>query len=175
MHALRQEILPPSGIEFATCLKFTPSTLSKGPSSQTGRTLFNVVVARSSLLRIFEVREEPAPVDAQREDEKERRASVRKGTEPVEGEAQMDASGDGFMNVGMVKVNTILVTVHCRVVVNHNAIPFHPSPSLRAQGHENMLLTRVRICYLSHLVRMVLSMHLPSTGSILFVNIGFMA
>ncbi|KAI0754932.1 CPSF A subunit region-domain-containing protein [Daedaleopsis nitida] len=103
MHALRQEILPPSGVEFAACLRFTPSTLSKGPSSQAGRTLFNVVVARSSLLRIFEVREEPAPVSAQKEDEKERRGSVRKGTEAVEGEVEMDGSGEGFVNMGTVK------------------------------------------------------------------------
>ncbi len=93
MQALRQEILPPSGVEFATCLNFTPSTLSDaGPStSQSGRTLFNVVVARASHLRIFEVREEPAPISALREDEKDRRASVRKGTEAVEGEVEMDA------------------------------------------------------------------------------------
>ncbi len=138
MHALRQEILPPSGVEFATCLKFTPSTLSNGPSSQSGRTLFNVVVARSSLLRIFEVREEPAPVHTQKEDERQRRASVRKGTEAVEGEVEMDASGEGFVNVGSVKVNTIWVTVHCRVVVNHNAIfllPNSPAACIMLREH----------------------------------------
>ncbi|KAI0646665.1 CPSF A subunit region-domain-containing protein [Trametes meyenii] len=105
MQALRQEILPPSGIEFATCLKFTPSTLSDhGPStSQSGRTLFNVVVARSNLLRIFEVREEPAPISTQKEDEKDMRASVRRGTEAVEGEVEMDVSGEGFVNMGTAK------------------------------------------------------------------------
>ncbi|TFK85251.1 hypothetical protein K466DRAFT_197655 [Polyporus arcularius HHB13444] len=109
MHALRQEILPPSGVEFAACLKFTPSTLSHAgsSSSQTGRALFNVVVARSSLLRIFEVREEPAPVSTQQDDEKERHARVRKGTEAVEGEVEMDGTGDGFVNVDTVKVNTL--------------------------------------------------------------------
>ncbi|OSD02613.1 hypothetical protein PYCCODRAFT_1477600 [Trametes coccinea BRFM310] len=102
MQALRQEILPPSGVEFAACLKFTPSTLSDaGPS--TSRALFNVVVARSSLLRIFEVREEPAPISSQKEDERDRRASVRKGTEAVEGEVEMDTSGEGFVNMGTVK------------------------------------------------------------------------
>ena len=50
MHALRQEIQPASGVEFATSLKLTPSTLDAP------RVLCNVVVARSSLLRIFEVR-----------------------------------------------------------------------------------------------------------------------
>ncbi|KAI0777316.1 CPSF A subunit region-domain-containing protein [Trametes elegans] len=105
MQALRQEILPPSGVEFAACLKFTPSTLSdSGPStSQGGRTLFNVVVARSNLLRIFEVREEQAPISTQKEDERDRRATVRKGTEAVEGEVEMDASGEGFVNMGTVK------------------------------------------------------------------------
>ncbi|TBU39387.1 CPSF A subunit region-domain-containing protein [Dichomitus squalens] len=104
MHCLRQEVLPPSGVEFVASLKFTPSTLSEaGPSSQAGRTLFNVVVARSSLLRIFEVREEPAPMSTQKEVEKERRAAVRKGTEAVEGEVEMDTSGEGFVNMGTVK------------------------------------------------------------------------
>ncbi|KAH9930484.1 CPSF A subunit region-domain-containing protein [Epithele typhae] len=101
MHSLRQEILPPSGVEYAACLKFTSSTLSTASSSsQTGRTLFNVVVARASLLRIFEVREEPAPISAQKEHEKARRASVRKGTEAVEGEVEMDGSGEGFVSMG---------------------------------------------------------------------------
>ncbi|KAH9830080.1 CPSF A subunit region-domain-containing protein [Rhodofomes roseus] len=107
MQALRQEILPPSGVEFAACLKLLPSTLpdSKlpGSSTSTGRALFNVVVARSNHLRIFEVREEPAPISSQKEDEKERRASVRKGTEAVEGEVEMDASGEGFVNMGSIK------------------------------------------------------------------------
>ncbi|KAH9849008.1 CPSF A subunit region-domain-containing protein [Lenzites betulinus] len=105
MQALRQEILPPSGVEFAACLKFTPSTLSNaGPStSQSGRTLFNVIVARASSLRIFEVREEPAPIHVHKEDERDRRASVRKGTEAMEGEVEMDASGEGFVNMGPVK------------------------------------------------------------------------
>lgn len=103
MQALRQEILPPSGVEFAACLKLTPSTLPNLPGTSTGRALFNVVVARSNLLRVFEVREEPAPISTQKEDERDRRASVRKGTEAVEGEVEMDASGEGFVNMGSVK------------------------------------------------------------------------
>ena len=108
MQALRHEILPPSGIEFAACLKLTPATATaKGPSTihTTGKALFNVVVARSNLLRIFEVREEAPPISTQKDDERERRASVRKGTEAVEGEVEMDASGEGFVNMGSVKVN----------------------------------------------------------------------
>lgn len=116
MQALRQEILPPSGVEFAACLKLTPSTLPNLPGTSTGRALFNVVVARSNLLRVFEVREEPAPISTQKEDERDRRASVRKGTEAVEGEVEMDASGEGFVNMGSVKVN--LGTSHCRRVVS---------------------------------------------------------
>ena len=108
MHALRHEILPPSGVEFAACLKLTPSTVSStASSSTTPKALYNVVVARSNLLRIFEVREEPPPVSQKKEDERERRASVRKGTEAVEGEVEMDGSGEGFVNVGIVKVNPL--------------------------------------------------------------------
>ncbi|KIM78173.1 hypothetical protein PILCRDRAFT_98438 [Piloderma croceum F 1598] len=113
MHALRQEILPPSGVEFATSLKLTPSTLADQvlptpPNSSTrqelaARALCNVVVARTSLLRIFEVREEPAPVPTQAEDERDRRSKVRRGTEAVEGEVEMDEQGEGFVNMGSAK------------------------------------------------------------------------
>ena len=110
MHALRQEILPPSGVEFATSLKLTPSTLGdlRTPPNTTtrhefaARALCNVVVARSSLLRIFEVREEPAPITPQIDDERERRSRVRKGTEAVEGEVEMDEQGEGFVNIAKV-------------------------------------------------------------------------
>ncbi|KAJ6591099.1 CPSF A subunit region-domain-containing protein [Mycena vulgaris] len=99
MHALHHEILPPSGVEFATSLKLTPSTLAVSPNGNVSstRTLCNLVVARSNLLRIFEVCEEPAsfasPLDEGRD------GRVRKGTEAVEGEVEMDAGGDGFVNI----------------------------------------------------------------------------
>jgi len=106
MHALHQEIIPPSGVEFATSLKLTPSTLDV-PSTTSARheiaarVLCNVVVARSNLLRIFEVREELAPVGSS-EDEKEGKVRMRKGTEAVEGEAEMDRGGEGFVNIDKV-------------------------------------------------------------------------
>lgn len=107
MHALHQEILPPSGAEFATSLKLLPSTLGElrtPPNATTrheftARALCNVVVARSSLLRIFEVREEPAPITPQVDDERERRSRVRRGTEAVEGEVEMDEQGEGFVSI----------------------------------------------------------------------------
>jgi hypothetical protein len=115
MHALRQEILPPSGVEFATSLKLTPSTLGELRTTTrhefAARALCNVVVARSSLLRIFEVREEPAPITPQIDDERERRSRVRKGTEPVEGEVEMDEQGEGFVNIAKV-ISVIHVLVH---------------------------------------------------------------
>ncbi|KAF9057003.1 CPSF A subunit region-domain-containing protein [Panaeolus papilionaceus] len=108
MHALHQEILPASGVEFATSLKLTPSTVNNDGQISArhefvARVLCNVVVARSSLLRIFEVREEPAPIDlkaeSDREREKERRNKSRRGTEAVEGEVEMDRDGDGYINI----------------------------------------------------------------------------
>lgn len=110
MHALRQEILPANGVEYATSLKLTPSAiqgLQMPPNSSTrhefvARVLCNVVVARSSLLRIFEVREEPAPIILLTEDERERGITVRKGTEAVEGEVAMDEQGEGFVNIAKV-------------------------------------------------------------------------
>ena len=121
MQAIYHEILPPSGVEFATCLKLTPSTVAQNApsgSQSNKRALFNIVVARSNLLRVFEVCEEPVPISTQKDDERERRASVRKGTEAVEGEVEMDASGEGFVNIGTVKVNVRLniQSYHCHII-----------------------------------------------------------
>jgi len=108
MHALQQEILPASGVEFATSLKLLPSTRQDSLASSSvrhevvARVLCNVVVARSNILRIFEVREEPAPVSTQNEDERERKGKVRRGTEAVEGEVEMDEQGEGFVNISQV-------------------------------------------------------------------------
>jgi cleavage and polyadenylation specificity factor subunit 1 len=110
MHVLRQEVLPPSGVEFVTNLKLTPSTLGDLPTPPNVttrhelavRALCNLVVARSSLLRIFEVREELAPIPTQADDERERWAKVRRGTEAVEGEVEMDEQGEGFINIAKV-------------------------------------------------------------------------
>ncbi|KAJ2930722.1 hypothetical protein H1R20_g6373, partial [Candolleomyces eurysporus] len=74
--------------------------LSGRISSPQAGVLCNLVVARSNLLRIFEIREEPAPIQASVEEEREKRALVRKGTEAVEGEAAMDTQGDGFISIG---------------------------------------------------------------------------
>lgn len=104
MHALRQQVLPPSGVEFTASLKLTPSTLGQLPTTSprhefVARALCNVVIARSNLLRIFEVREEPAPVQYSADDERERKSKTRRGTEPVEGEVEMDQQGEGFVNI----------------------------------------------------------------------------
>jgi cleavage and polyadenylation specificity factor subunit 1 len=108
MQALRQDILPPSGVEFAASLKLIPST-SKSLSPRhefVSRVLCNLVVARSNLLRIFEVREESSPIKPTLEEEREKRAHVRRGTEAVEGEMEMDTQGDGFINIGKVSSST---------------------------------------------------------------------
>ena len=60
----------------------------------------NLVVARSSFLRIFEVVEEPAP--ALQYEDKDRISTVRRGTEAVEGEVEMDQQGDGYINIAKV-------------------------------------------------------------------------
>jgi cleavage and polyadenylation specificity factor subunit 1 len=49
------------------------------------------------------VREEPAPVPTQADDElRERRGKTRRGTEAVEGEVEMDEQGEGFVNIAQV-------------------------------------------------------------------------
>jgi cleavage and polyadenylation specificity factor subunit 1 len=110
MNALRQEVLPASGVEFATSLKLTPSTLPTLPNDATGdlgtrhtpgaRALYNVVVARSNLLRVFEVREVISPSFADDVEKREASDLERKGTEAVEGEVVMDEGGEGFVNIG---------------------------------------------------------------------------
>lgn len=112
MHALHQEILPPSGVEFATSLKLTPSTVKEWelpvpPNASTrheltARVLCNVVIARSNILRIFEVREELATVSVQDEEEREKIGKIRKDTEAVESEVSMDRQGEGFVNIAKV-------------------------------------------------------------------------
>ncbi|KAF8555471.1 hypothetical protein OG21DRAFT_1496241 [Imleria badia] len=96
MHALRHDILSPSGVEFAVALSFTSSTSS---------TLVNVVTAKSNLLRVYGIREQPSPISDRVESERDKRARVRKGTEAVEGEVEMDQSGEGWVNMGAVKSN----------------------------------------------------------------------
>jgi len=104
MHSVHQQILPASGVEFATSLKLTPSTLESVPDvarhESVSRVMCNLVVARSSFLRVFEVVEEPAPV--LQDEEKDRRSTVRRGTEAVEGEVEMDERGDGYINIAKV-------------------------------------------------------------------------
>jgi cleavage and polyadenylation specificity factor subunit 1 len=124
MHSLRQEVLPPSGVEFSTSLTLMPPSLGElhAPPNATARqafvarTLCNVVVARSSLLRIFEAREELAPVSSQVDDERDRRANVRKGTEAMEGEVVMDEQGEGFVNI--TKVISSVPCIHLQHAVS---------------------------------------------------------
>ena len=102
MHALRRELLPPSGVEFSVSLNLTPASLANVSGK---RVLRNLVVARSSFLRVFDVREEPAPLPLL----EDAGTSGRKGTEAVEGEIEMDEQGEGFVNVGFVKVIALLI------------------------------------------------------------------
>jgi cleavage and polyadenylation specificity factor subunit 1 len=120
MHALYQEILPPSGVEFATVLCLTPASLaqttpsdsssfasSSGIAASGSKALCNVVVARLNVLRIYEVREELAPIggggsgygDGTKGDD---HGGEKEGTEAVEGEVEMDEGGEGFINIAKV-------------------------------------------------------------------------
>ncbi|KAG9311848.1 CPSF A subunit region-domain-containing protein [Chiua virens] len=98
MHALRHDILSASGVDFAVSLNLTSSTSS---------TVVNIVTAKSNLLRVYGIRELPSPIFDHVESERDKRARVRKGTEAVEGEVEMDQSGEGWVNMGTVKSNVI--------------------------------------------------------------------
>ncbi|KAI5121116.1 hypothetical protein M0805_002789 [Coniferiporia weirii] len=109
MQALRSELLSPSGVEYVTSLKLLPSTVntrrSRDVDGTSPRALCNVVVARSNYLRIYEVVEESAPMQLLKAQGKGKDgwSRVRKDTEAVEGEVEMDAQGEGFVNMGTVK------------------------------------------------------------------------
>lgn len=118
MQGLRRELLPPSGVEYATSLNLIPNTL-RGDSSGK-KTFRNLVVARSSYLRIYEIREEPAPLPMV----ENVGTSGRKGTEAVEGEVEMDHQGEGFVNVGVVKVTVCFYPMFCMVVALCNEVSF---------------------------------------------------
>lgn len=180
MQAIHQEILPASGVQFATCLKLLPATLLSRDSLPTSdpsgllvvsrRSLFNVVVARSNVLRIFEVVEELAPMDAQREEERERKAAIRKGTESVEGEVEMDTDGEGFINLGQIKVNSTACPRYSTPIR-------HLSPlimsRLKRKAIEGLMLT-VSSHHLSRLPEMKHWVLQWSPGFTLFVNIVYM-
>ncbi|KAJ7216585.1 CPSF A subunit region-domain-containing protein [Mycena pura] len=90
MHALHQEILPPSGVQFATSLKLTPATLLVPPPhgnffEPSRRTLCNLIVARSSFLRVFDVCEEPA---------EEGKDAGDRGSNVGDGDLDMDIGGE---------------------------------------------------------------------------------
>ncbi|KAF8600601.1 hypothetical protein BDV93DRAFT_608605 [Ceratobasidium sp. AG-I] len=95
MLALRQEVLPPSGVEFAKCMRLTHSTMNP-PSAHSAsndtrpRVLCNLVVARNNYLRVFEVLEELLSTSGNNEGS---------ASDPVPGEMEMDSHGDGFINV----------------------------------------------------------------------------
>ena len=76
-----------------------------------------MAVARSNLLRIFEEREKPCPIQNQVDDEREQRLKVRRGMEAVEGEVAMDEQGDGFINIAKV-----ILHVSCIFFVRTRAI-----------------------------------------------------
>ncbi|KAL0062576.1 mRNA cleavage and polyadenylation factor subunit [Marasmius tenuissimus] len=101
MHALHQEVLPPSGVEFATSLKLIPGSHELLPSTSArheiaARVICNVVVARSNLLRIFEVREEPAPATSVEGEKKTGKGKDGKGdeTDNVNGDVEMSEAGN---------------------------------------------------------------------------------
>ncbi|KZO92025.1 hypothetical protein CALVIDRAFT_541365 [Calocera viscosa TUFC12733] len=56
MHAIRQELIPPSGVSHAIALTLVPPRRAQAHAR--GKTLCQLVVARSSLLRVFDVVEQ---------------------------------------------------------------------------------------------------------------------
>ena len=121
MQAFHHEILPPSGVQHAVSLNLTPSTVSSDSSSSTSssaspdvKVLANLVTARGNYLWIYELREEAAVLPSLVEDERKHLHEKdrdgkrsRRGTEAVEGEVEMDAQGDGYVNMGTLKVDCL--------------------------------------------------------------------
>ncbi len=105
MYALRRELLPPSGVEYATSLRLIPSTVFRSHPSNgdAPQAVANLVVARSNTLRIYEVQEEDSLAFASTSGlGKDQWPKMKKDTEAVDGEAEIE--GEGFVNLGLVKV-----------------------------------------------------------------------
>lgn len=102
MQALRSEVLPPSGTQFATSLKLIPYTVCRRKAQYVDfseqSALCNLAVAQSNVLKIYEIVEENGSVG--------QFSSSRRWmeSEAVEGEVEMDTQGEGFVNMGTVKV-----------------------------------------------------------------------
>lgn len=120
MQVLRSEVLHPSGVEHAVSLKLIPTTVNRrqpqDAESISPRAICNLVVARSNLLRVYEVVEEQAAFQFSRQLEKDGQTRSRKDTEAVEGEVEMDGQGEGFVNMGSVKVVHRPHIMHTRFV-----------------------------------------------------------
>ena len=111
MQACFQELLPASGVDFATTLNLTPSTI-KDPSSASSRVITNFVTARNNWLRIYEVREEDISFSTPTTQEHRiQNGSSRRGTEAVAGEIEMDSKGEGFVSVDTVKVCMLTINI----------------------------------------------------------------
>lgn len=112
MQAAYQEILPATGVDFATTLYLTPSTLgsrktSKPPqtpiaSSSTSKAIINLVTTRNNWLRVYEVREEDVSFSSLASEKNSSKS--RRGTEAIAGEIEMDSQGEGFVSVDTFKV-----------------------------------------------------------------------
>ncbi len=102
-YAHRQEIVAANGVEFSVSLRLSPP-LREVSSELDATSLGNLVVARANVLRVYEVRQQHLVYrQNQRPSIGTGGARVRKGTEAVEGEVEMDSQGDGFVNVAEVK------------------------------------------------------------------------
>lgn len=98
--ALHEEVLRPTGVEFAVSLSLVAPAATS--SSSDVEILGNIVVARSNVLKVFEVRRQSASL---RPDLGIAMHPMRdQGSEGVPGEVEMDIQGDGFVNVGELKV-----------------------------------------------------------------------
>ena len=110
MEAIRREILHPSGAEYAVYLRLKPTSSFRDfrhPSTDSSRLLKNLVVARSNHLRIYELRQEQWEPSLEAQYAREKQGGTRPDTEAVEGEVEMDAEGEGFVNIGTVRVSKV--------------------------------------------------------------------
>jgi cleavage and polyadenylation specificity factor subunit 1 len=98
--ALHQEVLRPSGVEFAISLNLVaPLAVSSSPDIQV---LGNLVVARSNVLKVFEIRRQYASLRADLTTRSESFSALR--GDGAERGVEMETQGDDFVNVGEFKV-----------------------------------------------------------------------
>lgn len=100
--ALYQEVLQPSGVEFAISLHLVAPF--DYPSSSDVQILGNLVVARANVLKVFEVRRQSSDAMSGDFEPSDGLSGSAETQHMPSADVEMDGQGDGFVSMGELKV-----------------------------------------------------------------------